>query len=246
MITFKQFLTEDSAFDIETFAKDCAPFFRKAGAAITAGSAGETATSHKSFNLFFHGGKFAPDGVEIATFSPRLKPRDTPIDVHNVFNETFDQHFGVEARNWMFVTGDSRHAYAYAKSLSNLFAIFPIGDFEWLCSTSSNKSDLTEWHGHVIDAIERGDIFLTHDGQWGGIKDDPTYENRNLSQSDVRELAIEYVKDHLVEDDWNFNKNLQTCLSGGNEIMLHPNKFYAVAVGSDTFVNEIIPFLQTL
>lgn len=125
MISFKQFLTEASAFDVEKFYSDCKftlDFLPDDG---------------KTF--LYHGTKSPPSTWEIKQWKPRVNPRNTPMLVHNKLNNIFSAQFGEPIRNWLFCTGRVDDAFMYGTPT----IIFPIGKFDWVCAQNSDLYDLT-------------------------------------------------------------------------------------------------------
>jgi len=75
-------------------------------------------------------------GKNIKTFSKKVprtdrKPKNTLRSTHQELDDWFNDNFGFRARSAaVFVTGDLRDARSYGAA----YAIFPIGDFEFLWS----------------------------------------------------------------------------------------------------------------
>jgi len=80
--------------------------------------------------------------LPVLTLSSRLSqrsPRDTPPTVHNEVNKFFINNYGRPWRNAVFATSSVQIASEYS---SQVYKIFPVGDFEFLWST--NSTDMTD------------------------------------------------------------------------------------------------------
>lgn len=120
---FKDFLTEDEAFDLEKFKKDCAYFFEQ-----TDGKA-----------VMWHGTKNAPSDWKINRFTHRQGPRDSSRFLHDSLNKFFEEKFNYPFRNGLFVSGVKTVASVYGTRC----AIFPIGKFYWLSTANKSYADMT-------------------------------------------------------------------------------------------------------
>lgn len=89
-----------------------------------------------------------------------------------------------------------------AQTYGRLFAIFPIGKFEWVCNTDHKYGDLT-------DAYNK---FKTEQGL-----DNKDNTATVLFMDELKKLKT-----------WKHNEGLTECLNSGSEIMIKCDKFYAI------------------
>lgn len=197
MISFKQFITEEIEFDIEQFKKDC----------------DFTLSRLKGSGIMWHGTPQLPKEFEIKNWKPRTGPKDSSIELHNIFNQFSLKTFGVEARNWLFTSGLRARASIFTKG-NSVSMIFPIGEFEWLSSPDRDFSDLTAFHTSTVYRIQ----------------DAP---EKKLNAEQKEELANNLIAKKLPHVKWYFNEYLDRSIESGNEIMIKCNKFYIINERSD-------------
>ena len=218
MITFKQFISEDSAdFDAEKFEKDCS-FILQQMKSIELPSY----YADPKMAIPFHGTPTPPKDFEIRTWEGRDAPRDTLVKYHKLANDIFKDEFGIEPRNWMFITGRINQARIYAKQLSNLCVIFPIGKFEWFCSPEI--MDFTNF----IDSVYM----------------QKQHEQPHAPYETVQKLVDSALADEIKHVEWYHNKNFAVCLQSGNEIMFKCDRYYIIKLTSSIFEKQIFPILQ--
>ena len=133
-------------------------------------------------------------------------PKDTPPELHNMINEYFVKEYKKPFRNAMFCTGKLHEAKQYGTP----YAVYPIGDFEYL------------WSPTVID------LWLTYD--------ESKYELRKqLSKSGILNVAPDFenkmhelfLKEYIVRK-YIHNSALQAAIQIGNEVMVWCEEYYAV------------------
>jgi hypothetical protein len=202
MITFKQFITEESDFDMDKFKKDCHIFLEK--------SKGEMIYHGSSENILF------PSDSKIITWKERTRPRNTNTKLHEILNEFFVKKFGEKCRNWLFVTGSERDADSYNNDKNFCYAIFPIGEFQWLCEPNNIRDFFTDFNG---------------------IVDTSHYEHGYYDKN--KDAIIEGLEDL----NWEFNTNLSKCIKSEHEIMLKCNQYYAIKTDSKLFKDKIEPLV---
>lgn len=205
---FKTFL-ESASFNIDDFAEDCREYLSIIGS---------------SEKVLFHGSDDKVKDFKIEQFKERTRPRDSSTEVHNTANNFLFDKFGIEARNWLFVTGELGVAASYGRNLSDIYAIFPIGPFKWIYSLDID--DLTQ----VVDEI-KVKIGMSH---------------INLEGDEIEELLDDELLKTLQQAKWAKDENLLTGINSRNEIMLKCNSFYKVNIKSSTYINIIQPYLEQL
>jgi len=188
---FKEYLIEAAPFNLENFKKDCAPFLKQ-----LEGTRGTTP--------LFRGDKQHPQDWSVITWQERSKPRNTPEVAHEMFNHFFKQQFGMSARNWMFATGDDTEARSYG----TLAMIFPIGNFQWICSKNPSGADLTLMFNDNVAMVSQ-----SQDG---------------LDDDDVIYQAASDTVDEMKTMGWYHNTNLEDCIMSNNEIMFRCSSYYAI------------------
>lgn len=138
MISFKQFITEGAAFDLEKFKTDCAFILSE----LKGGN-----------KLLWHGTDTAPPDWQIKQWKERTEPRDSSKVAHDQFNSLFTKMFGFPIRNWLFTTSYERDAAQYDSLVSKACAIFPIGKFDWVQGQDDNLRDLSMWHARELNLL---------------------------------------------------------------------------------------------
>jgi hypothetical protein len=127
----------------------------------------------------------------------------------------------VEPRNWLFVTGSEHIA---GVEYGTVYAVFPIGDFEWLSSP-----DIT-------------DLFTIVDNMEFETRQDEEY--KNLSSDAKKDIVDEKLRVLINTSKWEFNTHLTKCIKSEKEIMVKADKFYMIRVTSDLFTDVIEPLLK--
>lgn len=212
MKTFKQFITEQQEFDLEQFKKDCAFVLEQ-----LAGTKGK--------KLLYHGTTTnISDDFDVFQFRARTKPRDSTRSMHDRLNSFFTDQFGGPIRNWMFVTGRKNDALMYGY----VHAIFPIGEFDWVCGLDDDLHDLAGWHSMLSAQIFNAD----------------TTRKLAYDQRDV--LATDHMINKMRHQKWKHNEDLVKCISSNNEIHFKTKQYYQFRLDGNTFENEVLPFLKTL
>jgi len=215
MKTFKTFLREEQSFDLDQFEKDCSFFF-------------EQLKGTNGNKLMYRGtesGGMAP--WEIRDFRYRTKPRDSSLYLHNKLNDFFKDMVGEPIRNWMFVTGGREDANVYGKP----FAIFPIGQFEWVCNIDTGEDRLSDMFGAA--GYLAGKIFAA--------------DKENKYSFDQRQtMAADMLIKKLPHARWNINEGLIECIDSRNEIHLKCKEYYKIDANSDLFYDIIKPRLAEI
>jgi hypothetical protein len=218
MTTFKQFISEASAFELEKFKKDCAFYLNQIK---------NTGGKH----LLYRGGKDWPDNWAIRKWAERIIPRNTPIVAHDLINDYLQKEYGHEFRNWMFCTGDRQQADIYSGRGGHVCAIFPIGKVEWFCGLIWDMRDLTGWLNSLSDEIYMADKERK-------ISYDERYQ---LAATHV----INVMKDN--KHKLLFNEDFTRCINSYHEIMFKCNSYYAFNIDGDTFNSkEFKDFLTSI
>lgn len=138
MISFKQFLSESTKFDLEKFKEDCSNYL-----GMLKGTHGQ--------HLLYRGTHDYPKDFRIETWKERSGPRDSSIEMHDQINAYFKEKFGVEARDWMFCSGHAGDASIYGHR--NYTVIFPIGKFQWLTALNDDAHDMTGFNDRCKAAL---------------------------------------------------------------------------------------------
>jgi hypothetical protein len=213
MKTFKQYIQEaNESFDLDKFKKDCDFFLTK-----LKGTHGK--------DLLYHGTHNLPNGdFEIRQFQERRLPKDSTKYTHDQLNKMFTEKFGVNARNWLFVTGNLKTTFTYGTDEKGVLVIFPIGKFNWVCGLDEDLSDLFILHKRI-----------RHD-----------FTNPNLGMTKKDKLATDIMIDGIKNMNWVYNDRLLDCINSNNEIHIECDKFYAFKYTSPTFNKIVKPFLETL
>ena len=191
MITFKQFLSESSDFEISTVAK------LERYMAQNCKRACEVFRDHGV--LFYRGAQksLGTDEIEdfqsrytlwVGTASPRKDrtPRDTPQFVHDYIDDWFNDKYGFKARSQgLFVVGDANDAQGYGV----VAVILPIGDFTTYSSPQVDDMTHTLFPDHDWSSTP-GPVGGY--GVWNGS--DPSEEDQ-IALLDQMLDRFKYVKD---------------------------------------------------
>lgn len=135
---FKKYLNEQKELTIkealENIKKECQPFLK------------DLKKASPINNLLYSGRKEKTLEAFRGTVRKNRVPKDTPLSIHNWLDSWFEENFGIKARsNSLMAVGDT----SVAKGYGNLYAIFPIGNYEIIWSPEI--SDLyTEFRGSNI------------------------------------------------------------------------------------------------
>jgi len=157
-----------------------------------------------------HGTRMLPTNFAINTFREREGPRDSPNSLHNEVNALLKKKFGFPYRNGLFTSGKWTQAANYGP----VGVVFPIGKFEWLCN--SEIDDLTGNFEMRMDHIKHVDKELYYDTR--------------------SEMAIEQILQELNSSTtWYHNRDLESCIGFGTEIMIKCDKFYIMDQNGDAY-----------
>jgi hypothetical protein len=130
------------------------------------------------------------------------QPRDTEPEAHGAADDWFLHAFGVRYRsNALFGTGSYRQASDYG----SVFAMFPIGDFNFCYSPVVD--DLT---GSLEDPAGYADDYSD--------PDDPDYE---MDGDDYLAMVGDHVWDLMAGMQYKHNTNLQKGILSRHEIMFN-------------------------
>jgi len=78
-------------------------------------------------DVFLYSGRRSNKEWEIKRIRKDRKPQDTPEEIHNIFDDAFEDVFGIRLRsNSIFCYPDPRLSTWYG----NIYMIFPFGDYE--------------------------------------------------------------------------------------------------------------------
>jgi hypothetical protein len=215
MKTFKSFLKESKHFNIDKFEEDCSFLFQQ-----LVGTQGEKLLYR---GLEHHAGV----DWEIKDFKLRTKPRDSSVYLHNKANEFFVDFFNEPIRNWLFTTGYANDAKDYGK----VFAIFPIGEFKWVCNADIGPNAIRDLYGSA--SYIAGQIFANDK------------ENR-YSFDQRKDMAADLLVKKLPHARWNVNERLEECIDSKNEIHVKCEQYYQIDIRSDLFYEIIKPRLKQI
>ena len=216
MISFKQFISEALKFNIEQFRNDCSYVLNMID----------------SNHIMYRGIGDTVGDVAINKWYPREEPLTTPKFIHDEMNKVFVDLFGEPIRNWMFCTGEKQTALAYTDDDEEhqVYAIFPIGKFEWVCSLDWKFRDLTgafQKHFSDINASKPKDVKMA---DW-------------LRIEEKQKLALERIKKEVDPKRWRKNTDLKGCIESHNEIMIKCDRYYRVSITSPEF-KQIMSILK--
>jgi hypothetical protein len=142
-------------------------------------------------------------------------------------NDFFVDLVGEPIRNWMFVTGQQNDARQYGK----VFAIFPIGEFQWVCNADTGKDAFKDAYGS--SAYLSGKIFAADkENQYN-------YDQRQTMAADMLVKKFSHAR-------WNVNEELEECIDNGNEIHLKCKQYYKIDTLSNLFYDVIKPRLAEI
>lgn len=202
MITFKQFLREKEEHPLKTLIEnDCAEFLRESKREGFLVRGMENAFRRGKVHSFPN-----PEGpnthpVEFLEREVRTnrRPLDNTPKMHDLLDKWFVDKFGFPARSGsLFCFGSSERGRRNAAGYGSLYLIFPIGDFKYV------------WSPKVFD------LFLFT----GGL----SIESSSEDEDEKNRKAHFY---EMLESFSYTNKELETAITLGNEMMIHCNSYYA-------------------
>lgn len=206
MITFKQFLAEDTENLVDFLRKNCAEAVNDMFASDIYLWRGSEKTPDK---------KFQYDGEVIEGFfgQPRTDraPRNTPRWAHDFFNEYFIDKFGEPLRS------NSVFCYASRVSTQNYgreFALIPIGSYKIYWSPTIN--DLTVKAFPDVDDDSKPNLELLAGGRF--------YWRQQKIENVTRDMEKKYLQDVLQKADYRESK-IYKNLNVYNELMVKCEKY---------------------
>lgn len=255
MISFKQFLLEsDGPPDYQAIAdmikRDCKPWLAEArghfayrGMYLKDGD-----TSFKPVDASYDGSFY------IGTIRKDRKPKDSPLWLHNVLNDTLQQESGIAYRSSsLFVVGD----YGQSQNFGNTYLIFPIGEFKYAWSKKlidpthdlymgplENGTISDEAMGPLMKTAERKFLKFLKDvypdvredvstfdefREWAIAHDQLEYDDllNNANTAIWVKFVTQFVKTSKV---WQYDSGLADALNkySEHEVMIAGDKYYAV------------------
>jgi hypothetical protein len=183
-LSFKQFLIESgpsmSKHDMEviwnTIQKDCQPYLQ------------ELEGTPETFMLYR--GMRKNDPVTIETTRKDRKPVDSDPRLHNLADEWFNSKFGFKARSQAVFASPS---VGMTKRYGTVYAIFPIGDFQYVWSPKVN-----DFYQSTLHLTNKSDEEVIE------FMDGANYTNSNIGQMVNRgkaEVMIFCDKYYAVRED---------------------------------------------
>lgn len=131
------------------------------------------------------------------------KPSDTPLNIHNTFNEMLKKKFGWYGRSEhvLFCFG----IYEYAESYGKVFNVFPFDGYKYI------------WSPKVKDFFQDlNELISFNTGKFVAFKDKmEQYYNKNEEQMKI--ILNNYIKEYQ-------STNLKRAIQMNNEIMLYTKK----------------------
>ena len=200
---YYNYLNEDKITSLVDLIKDkCKPFLK----------------DWNGINFLYRGMKQGFDYKVLPVRTDR-KPKDMPIDLHNMFDNAFQSKFGWKARsNSVFCTGDKIATEEYG----NCFVIFPIGNYQFI--SSPNIEDL--YFYFTKTEVLYSTLFIKHFGKEVGYDYSAVDEfyNENKNDKQIMKKFNNYVVDLVKTYD---NKNINRMIMKGNEIMINCKEYIA-------------------
>jgi hypothetical protein len=220
MISFKQFLNEESLGDLDQrelvkmIRHDCHEFLKEAGD-----------VNFLKGEVLLRGMKIPTSKIDRLTTIKDRSPKDSSPRLMRTLDSYFEKNYHTSFRkNSVFCTNDANEAGSYGP----LFYIFPIGKFEYA------------WSPSIIDAW----IFFENCFHPRGLKEickTLGLDFRMFQRGDSRQAGdpanaewYQIISDYLeAAKPYKVNEGLETFLKIKNaqdqvEIMIHCNEFYAI------------------
>lgn len=202
---FQQYITEmNNTYDIELLVKKCRPICEIYAKTRGVLYRGIKKIHNEEQNVFM-----------LKTRRKDRKPKNSSTEIHNLFNETFNEIFHWKPRTeGIFCSTDYQTATFYGYS----YIVFPIGNFRYLYS--ENVRDTIDLPGQVLKKMGHYNIK-----SWS----DPTF---------IKELK-KFIKENFTD------KNLETLLSKASdtEVVLDCDEYYGIR-RADIDYTKLIKELQ--
>lgn len=203
MKSFKQFINEESGITpndiVDDIMANCQPYLKESDYFRNRGMT----------NLWR-----GIEGVNVAftTKQTRIdrKPQGMNTEIKELLDDALMEKFGLPFRSKAaFTTGDSKRVELFG----NPYAVFPIGNFDYL------------WSPKVHD--------LNENPEWGDLI------TSNLGPNQEINLTKDQIKDFLDDMNYMMNENLEEATVSGNEIMVAIDEYYIIERGY--FLENDIP-----
>lgn len=163
-------------------------------------------------------------------------PKLTPKPIHDFIDDWFKGNYQIKIRSeGIFGTGDNRRAASYGKP----YAIFPIGNFDYIWSP--DIPDLTlRLEAVIAEALKQEGEKL--DSQIDAF--DIIKTKYNSQQKLPKQVRVAILK-KLRSAKYQKNKNLKQAIKSNNEIMINCDKYYAIEAGhSQKAIKKLIDVLK--
>jgi hypothetical protein len=186
----------------------------------------------KSCKGFLYRGQFSRTIPDIEEVKPRTnrKPRNTPQEIHSIWDGEFKKKFGWKARSeGVFVTSDA----VMAENFGRLYLFFPIGPYKYVWSDKymdvTNDMD-REIYEYFYDKERNSELSLNriwHESTGGRLNRDEKvfqkWKEDNIGRIDkVMIKACKSVVDNYIDDDMSW------AILQGNEMTFKCKSYYLV------------------
>lgn len=195
---FYNYLNESNGLNMKAFekmVKDCKPFLKE--------------LKKSDYEFLYSGRKDVYQNFKKKKTRKRRRPKDTPIEIHNILDKSFKENFGVKARSESFFVSNNPYEVG---EYGRVHYVFPVGNYKLIYS--NKVQDLYRYIAHKISA-EFGDSAEYFINVFGS-SDDVEISGYNESEwkVEVKKLIDDIVKTYKQ------SKKIPTGLQVGYEIML--------------------------
>lgn len=199
MTRFITYINEENIDKVrEDINKLCKPYIRKL-------------RQYKDNKFLFSGRKFSSSDVIKGKVRRDRKPKDTPLEIHELLDKQFYKEFGIKARSQSLFCVQK---YQYTKSYGTPYYIFPIGDYTTIWAVRID--DLYEWlKGEIGEHTSRRSEFYHVHG------DDIIDGWRSI---DNTEEILDIIEDMDIPNYYS-SRDYQKLSKDTNEIMLHCKEY---------------------
>lgn len=178
--------------------------------------------------FLFSGRKSSASDVIKGKVRQDRRPKDMPLEVHELLDKQFQKEFGIKARsNSLFCTLRVSTAKAYGVP----YYIFPIGNYTTIWSNEVN--DLFEWIKDDIGTSRRNDFDHLH----GAID--------NWKHVNNKEEILDIIEDMNIPAKYYTDKSyIRMKRDSDNEIMLHCKEY--IGIGHAFVHNKFISIWELI
>jgi hypothetical protein len=175
------------------------------------------------------------------------RPLDTPLELHNIWNNAFKKKFGWNVRSeGVFVTGDDFQAGEFG---AYVYLVFPIGEFKYVWSSkykdisadTSTDNDEISIYEYFLDRKHKHEMEIKKiwfkENRFKTFNRQEFDEWKKKREADIHKDIVMRTEDMINSfTDRNFKK----AIKSGNEISIKCDAYYMVSIEYNRELEKVL------